>query len=83
MIADAYHASDEVVEEMRDWLGISERTYVPAVRLFALRLPAHKLIEALWVAQSRKPYGGLEAFRYFCGVCHSMHRELSGEYSKN
>ena len=76
-------AANEVLEHMRNWLKLSPNTYKPAVMLFSLRLPPEKLIEALWVSQSRKPKGGMAAFKYFCGVCHSMRREVSGEFSRN
>ena len=75
--------ASEVLEHMRTWLKLSPNTYTPSVMLFALRLPPEKLIEALWVSQSRKPKGGMAAFKYFCGVCHSMSREISGELSRN
>jgi hypothetical protein len=83
MTVKSREAANEVLEHMRTWLKISPKTYKPAVMLFALRLPAEKLIEALWAAQSRCPKGDLAAFKYFCGVCHSMRRELSGELSRN
>ncbi len=76
-------AAEEVLQHMRPWLRVSIHTYRPAVMLFALRLPPEKLIEALWAAQSRCPKGDLASFKYFCGVCHSMRRELSGELSRN
>ena len=82
-MAIAREAAAEVLTHMDKWLRLSPKTYKPAVMLFALRLPPEKLIEALWVAQSRKPDGGLDAFKYFCGVCHSMRRELSDAACRN
>ena len=76
-------AAEEVLGQMRAWLRISSQTYKPAVMLFALRSPPEKLIEALWAAQSRCPKGDLASFKYFCGVCHSMRRELSGDLARN
>ena len=73
----------EVLAHMETWLQISPRIYTPNVHLFALRLPPEKLIEALWVAQTRIPEGDLGAFKYFCGVCHRMIREQSGQLSGN
>ena len=83
MTVKSREAANEVLEHMRTWLKLSPNTYRPVVMLFALCLPPEKLIEALWVSQSRKPKGGMAAFKYFCGVCHSMRRELSGELSRN
>ena len=68
MNVSSREAAAEVLEHMQDWLGLSESTYKPAVMLFALRLPPAKLIEAFWLAQCRKPYGGMGGFRYFCGI---------------
>lgn len=76
-------AANEVLEHMRTWLKLSVNPYKPTVMLCALRLPPEKLIEALWVSQSRKPKGGLAAFKYFCGVCHRMRRELACDLSRN
>jgi len=83
MTVKSREAAAEVLEHMRTWLTISPKTYRPAVMLFALRLPPEMLIEALWIAQGRKPKGGMAAFKYFCGVCHTMRRELSSELSRN
>lgn len=76
-------AAAEVLAEMKRWLRLSARTYTAQVQLFALKLPPGKLIEALWVAQAKKPAGGMPAWRYFCGVCHTMIRELKAEYLRN
>lgn len=83
MNALAREAAAEVLTHMDPWLRLSPKTYTPSVMLFALQLPPDKLIEALWVAQSRKPEGGVAAFKYFCGVCHTMRRELSDTASRN
>lgn len=83
MNTKSLEAANEVLEHMRTWLKLSPNTYNPAVMLFALRLPPEKLVEALWVSQSRMPDGGMAAFKYFCGVCHTMRRELSGDLSRN
>lgn len=83
MTVRSREAANEVLEHMRTWLKLSPNTYKPAVMLFALRLPPEKLIEALWVSQSRKPKGGMAAFKYFCGVCHTMRRELARDLSRN
>jgi hypothetical protein len=83
MNVSSREAAAEVLEHMQDWLGLSESTYKAAVMLFALRLPPEKLIEAFWLAQCRKPNGGLDGFKYFCGICHSMRRELGGINSRN
>ena len=40
-------AADQVIAHMEDWLRLSPRTYTATVRLFALRLPPEKLVEAL------------------------------------
>lgn len=76
-------AACEVLAEMQNWLRLSLETYRAAVFMFAIRLPPDKLIEALWIAQSRKPKGDFDSFRYFCGVCHSMLREMKGELARN
>ena len=83
MTVKSREAANEVLEHMRTWLKLSPKTYKSTVMLFALRLPPEKLIEALWVSQSRKPNGGMAAFKYFCGVCHAMRRELSDNLSRN
>ena len=83
MNPDQQAAAREVLAEMQDWLHLSLRSYKGAVFLFALRLPPDKLIEALWVAEDRIPHGGLDGFKYFCGVCHRMIREIKGDLARN
>ena len=75
-------AADQVIAHMEDWLRLSPRTYTATVRLFALRLPPEKLVEALWVAADRKKDGGRDAFKYFCGVCHTMLRAQRAELQR-
>lgn len=76
-------AAKEVLDHMPPWLGISPNTYKASVMLFALRLPPEKLIEALWIAQARKPAGGMAGFKYFCGTAHGMYRELQRTRSRS
>ncbi|MEY2407507.1 MAG: hypothetical protein QOF48_177 [Verrucomicrobiota bacterium] len=68
---------------MEDWIGLLPRIYTAPVRLFAYRLPSDKLVEAAWIAQARKPEGGIDAFKYFCGVCHGMIRERNAYLARN
>lgn len=75
--------AEEILAEMKHWLHLPPCSYTASVRLFALQMPPEKLIKALWIAQSRKPGGGLPAFKYFCGVCHSMLREQHEGYRRN
>lgn len=76
-------AAEQVLAHMDDWLCLSPHTYTATVRLFALRLPPEKLVEALWISQDRKNDGGMDAFKYFCGVCNKMVRQQSEELKKN
>lgn len=76
-------AAEHVLAEMKQWLRLSPKTYTASVRLFALKLPPERLIEAMWKAQAKKPRGNSNAFRYFCGICHSMIREQNGKYLRN
>lgn len=76
-------AAEQVLAHMDEWLGLSPSTYTATVRLFALRLPPEKLVEALWIAMDKKKDGGMEAFKYFCGVCNKMVRQQSEELRRN
>ncbi len=55
---------------MDAWLGLPERDYKATVYLFSYKLPPEEVLEAVVIAQDKKPDGGIQAFKYFCGVCH-------------
>ena len=72
------HLVDAVLEDMDGWVQPTDsRAY--SVGLFALRLPEHKLWEALYVAKAHIPSGGMPGWKYFCGAAHTMIRELADE----
>ncbi len=55
---------------MEGWLNLPEDDYNAAVSWFAKRMPPDELLEAVLIAQAKRPEGGRRAFKYFCGVCH-------------
>ncbi len=69
------HPVKRGLEIMDDWLGLPEHDYVATVYLFAQKLPPNEILEAVEIARAKLPEGGRDAFRYFCGVCHSKVRE--------
>jgi hypothetical protein len=46
-------------------------------------LTPEEVLEAVWIAQAKLPQGGIDAFKYFCGVCHNMIREQKIRQSWN
>jgi hypothetical protein len=69
------HSIKLALEIMHTWLGLPQRTYKATVYLFARELPPDEVLEAVEIAVAKIPAGGREAFRYFCGVCHSKIKE--------
>jgi predicted PP-loop superfamily ATPase len=68
---------------MRVWLDLPERSYKPAVYLFAQRLPAVEVLAAVEIARAKIPQGSVDGFKYFCGICHSKIRERKIQLSWN
>ena len=60
---------------MDEWLQLPEYTYVATVYRFGGKLPAMQVLEAVEIAQTKLPQGGIDAFEYFCGVCNCMIQE--------
>jgi len=69
------HPIKRALQMMDGWLDLPEREYRATVYLFAQRLPADEVLEAVEIAQAKLPQGGMDAFKYFCGVCHGKIRE--------
>jgi len=63
------------LEIMDVWLDLPQHTYKATVYRFAQELPPDEVLEAVEIAEAKIPTGGREAFRYFCGVCHSKIKE--------
>ncbi|MFO1487358.1 MAG: hypothetical protein U1F65_02665 [Verrucomicrobiota bacterium] len=64
------HPLELALQLMDDWLGLPEISYKADVYWFAQRLPPEAVLEAVQIAQAKIPDGGLDAFKYFCGICH-------------
>jgi len=54
------------------------RTEYASVRRFVERLGVYKVMEAAQIARGSRTYGS-RMFRYFCGVCWNMVREMEGK----
>jgi hypothetical protein len=54
---------------MELWLMQPREIYEVEVYRFADRLPPAEVFDAVTIAQTKIPEGGLRGFRYFCGVC--------------
>lgn len=65
----------QALEIMDDWLGLPRDTYAATAYRFAQKLSPEEVLEAAQIARTKIPQGGKDAFRYFCGVCHSMLQE--------
>jgi hypothetical protein len=57
--------------------------YKATVYSFAQKLPPDEVLRALEIAVLKFPYGGIECFKYFCGVCHSKIRQQEIKLSWN
>lgn len=53
------------------------RDWFLSIQRFVERLGFDEVLDAMDIAVSKKPYGGNQTFRYFCGVCWSKVREAS------
>jgi hypothetical protein len=60
---------------MDDWLGLPDTTYKATVYRFAYELTPEDVLEAVEIAQDKIPDGGMNGFKYFCGVCHGKLKE--------
>jgi hypothetical protein len=69
------HPVKRALQIMDEWLNLPQDTYRPALYRFAQRLPPEEVLEAVEIAQAKIPEGSLDAFKYFCGVCHSKIQE--------
>lgn len=69
------HPIKRALAIMDDWLGLPEHSYMATVYRFSYELPPAEVLEAVEIAQAKLPAGGREAFKYFCGVCHSKIKE--------
>ncbi len=58
------------LEMMEAWLARPRHIYQVDVYRFADRLPLVEVLDAVKIAQTKFPDGGLRGFKYFCGVCH-------------
>lgn len=63
------------LEIMDAWLGLPEHAYKATVYRFAHELPPDVVLEAVEIAQAKLPDGGMNAFKYFCGVCNNKIKE--------
>lgn len=68
---------------MAVWLGLSEDYYKADVYWFAQRLPPEEVLEAVEIARAKFPEGGLNAFKYFCGICHRKREKRNIRLSWN
>ena len=55
---------------MFDWINLKPCIYEVTLFRFAKRLPPEEVLEAVRIAQRKVPEGGMDGFKYFCGVCH-------------
>jgi predicted PP-loop superfamily ATPase len=60
---------------MDAWLNLPQPTYKATVYRFAHKLPPTEVLEAVEIAQAKIPQGGMDGFKYFCGVCNCMIQE--------
>ncbi len=71
-MANKQHPVKRVLAIMEDWLGLPQSAYKVDVYWFATRLSPEEMLEAVEIARARLPDGGINGFKYFCGVCHRM-----------
>ena len=71
----APHSIKRALQIMGNWLNLPEDEYKAAVYRFAQMIPPEEVLAAAEIAQAKIPGGGIDAFRYFCGVCHSKNKE--------
>lgn len=60
---------------MDEWLKLPPQDYRRTVLSFTIKLPSDELLDAVLIARVKKPEGGRDGFKYFCGVCHNKIRE--------
>jgi hypothetical protein len=66
---------DVAVSNMNTWIDLPESAFKATVHLFARKLPLGDLFIAIDIAHAKFPWGGEDAFKYFCGICHNKIRE--------
>lgn len=53
-----------------------KRSELQSIKMFVKRLPVQKVFDAVEITLAKMPYKSQSQFRYFCGVCWGMIREV-------
>lgn len=72
--SDTWDVADIFIDQFR--LDGIRKDWFQSIRLFVEKLGAHECIRAMELSVSRKPFSRDQAFRYFCGVCWNLVREV-------
>ncbi len=75
--ADCWEVANIFVDQFQ--LDGIRKDWFQSIKQFVEKLGVHECIQAMDVAVSRKPYSREQCFRYFCGICWNIIREVQSD----
>lgn len=72
--SDCWQVADVFISEF-SLSGITKQDF-ESIRNFVNKIGVHECIRAMERAAAKKPYSQWQAFRYFCGICWNIVREM-------